>query len=1064
MSCRPARRGLLRIASVTGAALLLFGGATTGALAQDDQPSTGPTTTEVVTPPSTSTEPEPPASSEPPVPPSSTVPAPPSTSTPPAETPAPSDSPVPSTSVVPPAPAGEAAKPEEQRQAAQQQTAPDLKLSVKFDRAEYSVGEPLGITVTVRNEGDATANQVRFASEVYQLNLTTGVDDLISRPSLAPGEQKVIKLGATAQRGVQLAGLTLRTWAEGSTDKTPNDNQVRAEAKIVSNGGTVSGVLFEDRDRNGAVSPGEGIDWQHLNLVGPSPYPVSAQTSSGGQFTARDVPAGTYQVRWTGYVPGSMDLTVKPGQFITVKAGETTQVALQAVPTLARSLWITGHSFDKPRYAKGDPISVNVTMRNNGTAPITGLVAVCDPENDPATLDGTGDGWGELRPDRGGVTIGAGETKTFTVTDTVPDVEYPTGKVYFACAFSVDGRNSDGSISVPGAGNPGLTVGADVAGVRGSVSGHVRASDIGVSSVKVVATAPGTSRILGFATSDWSGAWKIDNLPQGKVALQVIGSWKLEDGSAQRTVEVVAEQEVVADLAVLSGPEVKDPTVFAPDLKVSVSFDKPVYDLSDFVRMTLKVENVGTGVEPARGFWQGGPYNEQEPYFDHQEIRGFLDAQIKLYPGESRQATFTGRLRDGGDDPAKLSRTSYVAQVGTTAVDPDPSNNKAEARADVTWGTGSVSVVVYGDRNLNGQLDAGEEIPNRQVGVGGGKPHVNKSGTTDASGRARFTDLPAGQYSASSLYDQESGWINDTPESQRIAVVNPGDEGTAQVRLVRPLSDELKASIEFDEPEYSAGDPVGVTVSIKNGTAKALRVKGECGTSGYGPYLGNDGAEWGPLARGAAGVEIAAGQTFTTEVSTTLPAASPDYGYVTIGCSFGPEGGSGNPWATAQSNVPGATQTFTGFVVKGDWMAPEKVPNVKLVLLDPHTRKPVVSTTTNAEGAWTFPDLPVGAYVPLVVGPWKVIEFGEGEPFGNVRGRDYPMYVWIEPGPEVADPTVVTPGGAGGIGSGSQIGTSPVHAVRNTDALANTGVSVLGLVLFGALLVMTGAAMRRKAA
>ncbi|MFD4641679.1 carboxypeptidase-like regulatory domain-containing protein [Lentzea sp. NPDC058436] len=1060
MSDRPARRGLLRFAALTTAALVAFGGATTGALAQEDppstSPSTSPTTTETVTPPSTPSEPQPPASSEPSVPRStSTDPAPPSTSTPPQENPQPS---VPSTSSTPPAQPSEAPKPEEQRQATQQQTAPDLKLSVKFDRAEYALGEPLGITVTVRNEGDATANQVRFASEVYQLNLTTGVDDLISRPSLAPGEQKVIKLGAAAQWGVQTAGLTLRTWAEGATDKTPNDNQSRAETKIVSNGGTINGVLFEDRDGNGAVSPGEGIDWQQLKLVGTSPYPSSAQTYNGGQFTVRDIPAGTYQVQWTGYVPGSMDLTVKPGQFITVKAGETTQVALQAVPTLSRSLWIAGHSFDKSRYAKGDPISVNVTLRNNGTAPITGLVAVCDPENDPATLDGTGDGWGDLRPDRGGITLGAGETRTVTVTDTVPDVDYPTGKVYFACAFSVDGRNSGGT------GNPGLTVGADVAGIRGAVSGHVRASGTGLSSVKVVATTPGTSRVLGFATSDWSGAWKIENLPQGKVALQVIGAYKLEDGSSHRLVDVVAEQEVVAELTVVQGPAVKDPTVFAPDLKVSVSFDKATYDLSDLVRMTLKVENIGTGVEPARGNWQGGPYNEQEPYFDYQELRRFLDPQITLYPGESKQATFTGRLKDGGDDPVKLSKTSYIAQVGTYTGDPDNANNKAEARADVTWGTGSVSVVVFGDRNLNGQLDAGEEIADREVGVGGGKPFTRKSGRTDASGRVRFTDVPAGTYWASSQYDQESGWIDETPEEHRTAVVNPGDEGTAQVRLVRPLSDELKASVSFDKPEYAAGDSVGVTVSIKNGTTKPLQVRAECSSGGYGPYLGNDGAEWGQLARTAAGVLIAAGQTLTATVSTPLPEASPDYGYVTIGCSFGPQNGSGNPWATAQSKVPGATQTFTGFVVKGDWMAPEKVPNVKLVLLDPHTRKPVVSTTTNAEGAWTFPDLPVGTYVPLVVGPWKVIDLGEGEPFGNVRGRDYPSYIWLEAGPEVADPTIVTPGGAGGIGGGSQIGTSPALAVRNPDALASTGVGVLGLVLFGSLLVMAGAAMRRKVA
>ncbi|GHH49334.1 hypothetical protein GCM10017774_56560 [Lentzea cavernae] len=1015
-----------------------------------------------MTPSPSSTEPaEPPASTSPSVPPPSGDPAPPSTSTPPQENP---QSSVPSTPATPPAPPSESAKPDEQKQAAQQQTAPDLKISVKFDRAEYALGEPLGITLTVRNEGDAPADQIRFASEVMQLNLTTGVDELVSRPSLAPGAEKVIKLGAKAQWGVPNAAITVRAWTEGATDKTPNDNQSRAETKIVSSGGKLTGVLFEDRDGNGAAGPGEGIDWQTLKLVGGPEFPGSAGTYNGGQFEFRDVPAGTYRVLWNGRNSNGTELTIKPGQLVTVKSGETTQVALQAAPPLSRSLQITGYSFDKPRYAKGGPISVSVTLYNTGSTPITNIVTVCDPENDPATLDGTGDGWGDLRPDRGGVTIGAGETKTFTVTDTVPDVDYPTGKVYFACAFSADGRNSDGFVGGPGAANPGLTVGADVAGTRGTVVGHLRAGGTGIDSVKVVASNPATNRILGWATSDWSGAWRIENLPQGKVALQVVGAYKLEDGSAHRLVDVIAEQDVVADLAVVQGPQVKDPTVFAPDLKVSVSFDKPSYDLSDLVRMTLKVENIGTGATPAQGNWQGTPYNEQEPYFDYQELRRFLDPQIVLYPGESRQATFTGRLKDGGDDPAKLSKTSYVAQIGTQTSEPNNDNNKAEARADVSWGTGSASVVVYGDLNLNGQLDAGEELVNHEVGVGGGKPFMRKSGKTDASGRIRFTDLSAGTYYAQYGYDPKSDWVDQTPEAQRIAVVNPGDEGTAQVRMVRPLSDELKTWIEFDKPEYAPGDAVGVNVSIKNGTGRSLQVKAECSSGGYGPYLGNEGAEWGQLARNGAGVQIAAGQTFTVHLSTPMPEASPDYGYVTIGCSFGPEPGAGLPWSTATSKVPGATQTFTGFVVKGDWMAPEKVPNVKFVLLDPTTRKPVASTTTDAQGAWTFPDLPVGVYVPLVVGPWKVIEFGEGEPFGNVRGRDYPAYVWLEAGPEVTDPTVVTPVGAGGSSGGSNVTTSPVLAVKNPGALANTGVGVLGLVLFGALLVMTGAAMRRKVA
>ncbi|SDK66258.1 hypothetical protein SAMN04488074_106356 [Lentzea albidocapillata subsp. violacea] len=1068
MSERSVSRALLRFGALTTAVVLAFGTATTGAHAQEPETSTSsvaPTqTTEPTTPEQPSTPPA--ESSTPPADPS-TPPADPSTppSTPdtkPEDTKPADEKPADEKKDEAPA----AQKPDEKKDEAPaaadaQQAAPDLKVSVKFDRAEYSLGEPLGITVTVRNDGDIAAEQVRFATELYQISLTTGVEDLVSRPRLAPGEEKVIKLGGTTLWGSHMVALTVRTYAEGATDKAPGDNVSRGEATIARNNGEIQGVLYEDRDGNGAPSPGEGIDYQQFKLAGGPAYPGTLSTYNGGQFSARDVPPGTYQALYQGYTPAG-DMTVKPGQFIVVKKGEVTQVALQAVPTLSRSLRIVGSSFDKPKYAKGDQIAVSVTLQNYGKAPITGLVTVCDPENDPATLDGTGAGWGDLRTDGPGVALAAGETKTFTVTDTVADVEYPNGKVYFACVFSADGRNTNGTSNY-GSANPGLTVGAEVAGVRGALSGRVLASGSGVDSAKVVAVNPANNRIVGKSSTSWDGSWQIQNLPQGPIALRIAGDWKLADGSAQKIANVVAEQTSTVDLDVVSGPTVPDPTVYAPDLKLSVSFDRTTYDISDLVRMTIKVENVGTGDGPARGNWQGGPYNPEEPWFEYLEIRKFLDAPIELWPGESRQATFTGRLKDGGDDPEKLRKASYAAHVGSVSSDPNPDNNKSEARASVTWGTGSVAVTVYGDRNLNGKLDAGEELANRKVRAGGGKPHVNKYGTTDASGRVRFADVAAGVYYASDEYDRESGWIpaGSNTDAEQTAVVNPGDEGTAVVRLVRPLSDVLKASMTFDKPSYEPGAKVGVVGKIINEGTTPVRLKADCGNGGHGPYLGNRGPEWGALSNLADGVELPAGANFTFHVTTGMPSASADYGYVTVSCSFGPTGNFGNPWLSATAKVPGATQTFTGFVVTGDWMSgkSEPVPNAKLVLLDPETKKPVVSTTTDANGTWTFPDLAVGAYEPLVVGPWKVVDFGEGEPFGNVRGREWPAYVWLEPGPDVADPTAAT-GGPGG--SGSNGGTASVQAIKNTDALANTGVSVLGFALFGALLVMAGAAMRRR--
>ncbi|MEU0879890.1 carboxypeptidase-like regulatory domain-containing protein [Lentzea sp. NPDC005914] len=1053
MSERSAR-GLLRFTALATAAVLALGGAST-ALAQEDPTSSAPTPTETVTPPPSSSTPEPtpPASTEPTAP-SSTEPAPPSDPAPP---------------VAPPAATVEPAKPQEQKVEARQ-AAPDLQLSVKFDRPEFTQGDPISLTVNVRNAGDAPANQIRFASDLYAIYLTTGVDELVSRPSLAPGESKTIKLGATTegQLGDRIA-LTLRAYVEGATDKTPNDNQVRAEAKFVKKTGRLSGVVYEDKNGNGVADPGENApNYLQLKLTGGPDFPGSTFYVYDGKFSFWDMPAGTYQARVAAaYNPDG--IAVSPGQFIVVKNGESTEVALRLGPTLARTLQVSGYSFDKAKYLKGDPISVTVNLRNTGTKPITNLVAVCDPENDPATLDGTGPGWGELRPDRGGITIGVGETKSVTVTDTVPDADFPTGKVYFACAFSVDGRNIEGKYGSPGYSDPGLTAGAAVAGTIGTVSGRVLRNGTPVSNqqVKVVAF-NAANRIVGDAqTYDMTARWSMSNVPQGKVALQVVGRWKLADGSAQRLVNAVGDQDVSVDLEVVDGPEVKDPTFFAPDLKVSVTFDKETYDISDPVRMTLKVENIGTGKNPARGDWRN-PYVEEQPYFDYQQIRKFVEAPIELWPGESKQIILTGKARDGGSDPEKLRTLRYAAEVGTQSADPNPGNNKAEARAAVGWGSGSLTVFFYGDRNLNGQPDAGEELANRNMRIGGGRPYVNVNGKTDASGKVRFTGLPAGSYGAWDSIESQGGWVDSGPSPD--AVVNPGDEDTLSIRLVRPLSDKLKATLKFDQPSYPAGARVGITATITNNTDKPVQIKADCG-SAWGSHLGNETDEWGVLKKNGPGVEVAVGATYTHRVSSAMPADSPDYGYVGISCGIGLEGNSGNPWVSAETRVPGVTQTFRGMVVTGAWENPQPVPNVKLVLLDPDTNQPVASTTADADGKWIFPDLAVGAYKPVVVGPWRVKDelWQEGEGFINVRGRNEPNPLWVDPGPVVADPEVVTSGGGPGKG-GKHTGLLPakkmktLKTIRNTSALANTGVSVLGLVLFGGLLVLAGAAMRRRPA
>ncbi len=575
---------------MTIAAVLAFGGTAT-AFAQDDPTSTPvPTETSPAQPPAPQPEPAPPSSTDPAPTPTSESPVPPSSSA----------IPVPTPDQVPPAEPQTAApkqvEPEQAAKQEQQAASPDLKVSVKFDKREYANGEPLSITVTVRNAGDAAANQVRFASEPWLMYLTSGVDQLISRPTLAPGESKTFKLGGVPQHyGGERLAYTLRAYVEGATDPTPNDNMSRDETTVVLNVGRVTGRLFQDKDGDGAVDEDEVLPNRRVKLTGgPAWYPAwESYSSSSGHFITADVPAGTYQAFITG--GGGDGEALKPGQFIVVKPGGHTEIDLQVVPALSRSLKVVGYSFDKPEYRKGDRIAVSVTLLNTGTAPLNKVVAVCDPENDPTTLDGTGDGWAEVSPDGEGLSIAVGQAKTFTVTDVVPDAAHIAGKVYFACAFSNDGRNAGGYGL--GAGNPGLTAGANVVGAFGNVKGHLSGGASGENPVKIVAINPANNRVLKTNTY-YSYTWSMQDLPQGPVVLKVVGRWQFEDGGTEKIVDIVGGQEVTLDLAVKSGPEVKDPSVEAPDTKLSVTFDKQTYDIGDPVQMTIKVENAGTGTQP----------------------------------------------------------------------------------------------------------------------------------------------------------------------------------------------------------------------------------------------------------------------------------------------------------------------------------------------------------------------------------------------------------------------------------------------------------------------------------
>jgi LPXTG-motif cell wall-anchored protein len=110
---------------------------------------------------------------------------------------------------------------------------------------------------------------------------------------------------------------------------------------------------------------------------------------------------------------------------------------------VVKSLWgvLTAEmKFTKDSYAPGDLAHVTVTLSNSGASPLTGIVAYCNREVHSHALRGLA--WGDLSSWSRGVTVPPGRTKTFDVTEHVPDGAFRAGFVVAGCRF---GHYGDGN-------------------------------------------------------------------------------------------------------------------------------------------------------------------------------------------------------------------------------------------------------------------------------------------------------------------------------------------------------------------------------------------------------------------------------------------------------------------------------------------------------------------------------------------------------------------------------------------------------------------------------------------
>lgn len=996
----------IRTTALLTAAMLVFGAALPAA-AQEPTSSAEPTpTSETVAPPSST--------------PSETPSAP--TPTPTSEPPAPSSSETPP----PPKPSTEDAKPADSVQP-KQTPRPDLAVTVAFSQDEYAPESDMPVRIVVRNHGDAPAANVRIGHDLQSAWLKSGPAALDARPTIAPGAQHVIDV---VTRGAGDVRVWVRATLDGVADPTPTNNQASDHAVVRNDRGSLTGLVYRDANGNGRPDSGEPAGNLSVFIRGGLPVVDTwVTTNSSGVFSKDDLPAGRYVIErlssWDNPV-------VKPGQSeFVIEPNKQTKLEIAAVKPSADALTVK-LVFDQERYARGDAASLTATITNTSGAPLTGVVAVCNPYGNPGEIDGTGPGWAPLNPDGPGLSLDTGETKVLQIQDVVPaNAPYD---LTASCNFGNNGRHVDGY--------RGATARARVTGLAGDLAGTLLNAETNqpIPGAKVVLLDPDTRQVVAVRES-WigSGHWELTNLRAGRLLLVVPGPWRVETATE---VTVQADARVDVPVRVVPGPEVPDPTKHAPDLKITAAFEKPSFDKDEYIRVKVTIANVGTGfgstgfrVKPQGYFDEGLVYDAGQ----WGEIASGYPRRAELAPGRSRELTIIGRAPY--QTPNGLVR--FKAELEADQ-DVDLSNNKVELSAGVTVDKGDAEIVLYGDDNANGTWDAGEELKDTNGFVDATTTSHSFPFRTDSSGRAVVKGLTVGTYRARSDYTE--GWKS---AGEVLFAVNANAVTEVEVRHVRPLSHWLKASVDFVHDSYRPGDTYQLDVTITNNTGADLpAVHAFCSGVGNRGEISNEGPGWGDLAYDGPGVPVANGETRKLRVSGPLSEEAGEIGFATAGCQFSPElGGSGDgPMGKDRVPVVGKFGSATVLLVHGD----QPVPDTTVVLRDIFTKKLVARAVSGADGKFTVTDAPVGLYDPIVVGPWKA-SINTDLPYVRVTttSHEWLQRITLEPGPEVADPGVPGPGGPGGGGGAGGAGGAE-------EALAQTGASVLGLVVLGALLVAFG--------
>lgn len=444
-------------------------------------------------------------------------------------------------------------------------------------------------------------------------------------------------------------------------------------------------------------------------------------------------------------------------------------------------------------------------------------------------------------------------------------------------------------------------------------------------------------------------------------------------GVARRSAVLVA----VAAMTITTAQAVQaDPG--RPDVTASAKVGAGPYLVGQTIPVELTVTNIGTAEATEVSGWSehvsGSYYGmTSESWGDLRPPFG-QPSKLTIAAGASKTFTLQGTVF-GYNGNSKFNLRVNAKNES------NPYNGSAPVEIALVEPkkVGKISGILWGDANGNGVQDAGEGLAGAKASLyGGGNPNETPTTRTDANGRFTFTDVETRMWGLS-FQELPGGWVV-TYSSEQIPV--DGSDSTSELRYqaLRPLTDQLSASMRFVSTEHVDGGPATVEFTLTNkGDADIKGVVAGCDRFGAGTHLrledGLGELRWGQ------GATIPAGQSRVFTVTGTIPEVSSEHGYTDVVCDFGPENGNidGFPTVSDYAKVGnGTTDTHGAIYVDRDgngWANDdEPLIGVSFSLVDPKTGEVVATATGEGEyGYAQFRNIPKGLYKIVVNGPYQVV-------------------------------------------------------------------------------------------